>query len=54
MVYEQHQRYFEARGDGRSPCTIFYEQLAAQLRVWRQQKEDTVLCGDFNEHVYNG
>ena len=33
-VFEQHQRYFEAKGDGRSSCMIFYEKLVAQLRVW--------------------
>ena len=35
-VFEQQERYFESHGDGRSPRTIFYEQLVAQLRIWHQ------------------
>lgn len=53
-VFDQQARYFEAHGDFRSPCTIFYEQLVAQLLLWKANKEEIVLCGDFNEHVYNG
>ncbi len=34
-VREQHERYFEACGDLRSACTIFFEQLVAQLIVWK-------------------
>ncbi len=33
-VREQHERYFEARGNLRSAHTIFFEQLIAQLIVW--------------------
>ena len=53
-VFEQQERYFESHGDGRSPRTIFYKQLVAQLMIWRQQEEEIILCGDFNEHVYEG
>ena len=28
--------------------------IIAQLKIWRHQKEEIVLCGDFNEHVYDG
>ena len=53
-VWDQHARYFEALGDGRSPRTIFFEQLVSQLLIWKSQKEAIVLMGDFNEHVYSG
>ena len=54
VVFVQHQQYFEARGDGRLPHTIFDNQLVAQLRIWRQNKEEIVLWGVFKELIYNG
>ena len=53
-VFEQQERYFESHGDRWSPRTIFYKQYVAQLRIWCQQEEEIILCGDFNEHVYEG
>jgi hypothetical protein len=53
-VRGQHKRYFEARGNLRSACTIFFEQLVAQLTVWKHTDSDIVLLGDFNENVYSG
>jgi hypothetical protein len=53
-VRKQHKRYFEARGNLRSACTIFFEQLIAQLIVWKHTDSDIVLLGDFNEKVYSG
>ena len=53
-VFEQHETYFEGQGELRSPRTLFYEALVAQLLVWKGQGEDIVLCGDFNENVYDG
>jgi hypothetical protein len=53
-VREQHKRYFEACGNLRSSCTIFFEQLIAQLIVWKHTDSDIVLLGDFNENVYSG
>ncbi len=32
-VHEQHERYFETRGNLQPVRTIFYEQLIAQLIV---------------------
>ncbi len=32
-VNDQHSQYFQALGDARSPWTIFYEDLVAQLLV---------------------
>lgn len=37
-VFDQQARYFEARGDFRSPRTIFYEQLVAQLLSGRKRR----------------
>ncbi len=53
-VWSQHQRYFQPLGDFRSPRTIFYEQLIAQLLIWKAAGEEIILCGDFNENVYTG
>ena len=53
-VFEQQQRYFESIGDFRSPRTIFYKQLVAQLLLWKEDGEEIILCGDFNENVYEG
>jgi hypothetical protein len=53
-VREQHERYFEARGDLHSARTIFFEQLIAQLIVWKHTKSNIVLLGDFNENKYSG
>ncbi len=51
---DQHSQYFQALGDARSPRTIFYEDLVAQLLVWKLVDNDIVLMGDFNENVYTG
>jgi len=50
---EQQERYFEPRGDFRSPRTIFYEQLVTQLLLWKASGDEIILCGDFNENVYD-
>jgi hypothetical protein len=51
---DQHLRYFQALGDARSPRTIFYEDLVAQLLVWKLVDNNIILMGDFNENVYTG
>jgi hypothetical protein len=53
-VQEQHEQYFEARGDLQPARTIFYEQLIAQLIVWKHTDSDIILLGDFNENLYPG
>ena len=53
-AWDQQRLYFEGQGDGRSPRTIFFEQLVAQLLVWKSQGEEIILLGDFNENVYTG
>jgi hypothetical protein len=53
-VREQHEQYFEARGNLRSARSIFFEQLIAQLVVWKTTDADIILLGDFNENVYTG
>jgi hypothetical protein len=53
-VREQHEQYFEAQGDLRSTKAIFFEQLIAQLVVWKTTDADIILLGDFNKNVYTG
>ncbi len=53
-VREKHKRYFEDHGNLCSACTIFFEQLIAQLSVLKHTDSDIVLLGDFNEYVYSG
>ena len=53
-VREQHERYFEARGDLRPARIIFFDQLIAQLIVWKSTDSDIILLGDFNKNVYTG
>jgi hypothetical protein len=53
-INDQHMQYFQALDDACSPWTIFYEDLVAQLLVWKLVDNDIVLMGDFNENVYTG
>jgi hypothetical protein len=53
-VREQHEWYFEARGDLQPARTIFYEQLIAQLIIWKHTDSDIILLSDFNEIIYTG
>jgi hypothetical protein len=50
---KQHERYFEAQGDLHLARTIFFEQLIAQLVVWKHTNLDIILLGNFNENVYS-
>ena len=50
-VREQHEQYFEARGNLRPAHTIFFEQLIAQLVIWKQTDSDIILLGNFNENI---
>ncbi len=38
----------------RSARSIFFEQLIAQLVVWKATDADIILLQDFNENVYTG
>jgi hypothetical protein len=51
---DQHSQYFQALGDACSPRMIFYEDLVAQLLVWKLVDNNIALMGDFNENVYTG
>jgi hypothetical protein len=33
---------------------IFFEQLIAQLVIWKQTDSNIILLGDFNENIYSG
>jgi hypothetical protein len=52
-VREQHEWYFEARGNLQPARTIFYEQLIAQLIIWKHTDSNIILLGDFIENVYS-
>jgi hypothetical protein len=53
-VKDQHSRYFQSIGDAQSPRTIFFEQLIAQLALWKASDNNIILLGDFNKNVYTG
>jgi hypothetical protein len=53
-VWDQHTRYFEARGKVRDPQTMFKSDLLSLLRRWKDSGDETLLIGDFNENVYSG
>ncbi len=53
-VKDQQSQYFCARGDARSPRTIFFEQLITQQLLWKSIDNDIVLLGNFNKNVYTG
>ena len=53
-VWDQHVRYFEARGEIRNPRAMFQSDLLSQLRMWKEAGDETLLLGDFNEDVYTG
>ena len=51
-VWYQHSRYFRKKGIRTSPEELFDAHLLAQLRAWRKDGEEIVLCGDFNQDIY--
>ena len=53
-VWEQHSRYFEARGDPRYPSTIFIEHLLNLLSQWIAQGDHILLAIDANQDIYKG
>jgi hypothetical protein len=53
-VKDQQSHYFCTRGNARSPRTIFFKQLIAQLLLWKSIDNDFVLLGNFNKNVYTG
>ena len=53
-VWDQHTRYFEARGEIRDPKTMFKQDLVNLLRQSKASGDEILLMGDFNENVYTG
>ncbi len=53
-VWDQHVRYFEARGEVRNPRMMFQLDLLSLLCVWKAAGDEILLLGDFNEDVYTG
>jgi hypothetical protein len=53
-VWDQHTRYFEARGEIRNPRVMFKSDLLNLLRAWMVTGDKVLLFGNFNEDVYSG
>ncbi len=53
-VWDQHTRYYEARGEIRNPRTMFKLDLFSLLRRWKAAGDEILLLGNFNENVYTG
>ncbi len=54
MVWDQHLRYFEARGEIRNPRVMFQQDLISLLPRWKAAGDKILLMDDFNENVYSG
>jgi hypothetical protein len=54
MVKDQHSHYFQSLGDPCPPRAIFFEQLIAQLTLWKTTNNNIILLGNFNKNVYIG
>ena len=53
-VWDQHSRYFEARGEICDPRAMFKSNLFSLLHCWKAAGDEILLVGDFNENVYTG
>jgi hypothetical protein len=51
--YQQHRRYFiTKKGNLTCPKIKFREDLVAQLKKWREEGDQLIVCLDANEHIY--
>jgi hypothetical protein len=51
--YQQHRRYFiTKKGDLTCPRTKFREDFVAQLKKWREEGKQLIVCLDANKHIY--
>ncbi len=53
-VKDQHSCNFQSLADAHPPRTIFFEQLIAQLALWKTIDNNIILLGNFNKNVYTG
>jgi len=53
-VWEQHSRYFEAKGDMRYPSNIFISDLLCVITNWKSCGDHIILSIDANQDVYSG
>jgi hypothetical protein len=51
-VWDQHMRYFEARGETCDRRTMFNADLIYLLRRWKAAGDKILLMGDFKKDVY--
>jgi len=54
--YAQHRRYLiHTRKDTKiCPRDLFREELVQQLKVWREEGDQIIVCMDANENTYKG
>jgi hypothetical protein len=52
-VYAQHQRYFDEKHDDRDPRAAILEDLAIEMRTWREAGDCIIIGMDANEDVRN-
>jgi hypothetical protein len=53
-VWDQHIRYFKARGQICNPHDMFSANLISLLWQWKNAGDEIVLLGDFNKNIYTG
>jgi hypothetical protein len=53
-AWDQHTRYFEARGEVWDPRTMFKSDLLSFLWECNSAGDEVLLFGDFNENLYSG
>jgi hypothetical protein len=56
MSYAQQRRYLiNTRKDTTTcPRTLFREEIIQQLKTWRQEGDQLIVCMDTNDHIYQG
>ena len=52
-VYAQHQRYFDGKHEDRDPRKAILEDLATEMRIWRDAGDCIIIGMDANEDVRN-
>jgi hypothetical protein len=53
-VWEQHSRYFQAKGNTQDPIDILIADLTTLIAHWRAAGEEVILATDANQDVYSG
>ncbi len=52
-TYQQHRQFFIThKSDLTCPCTKFREDLVGQLKQWREDGDQLIVCLDANKNIY--